>query len=732
MHRSMISLNSQFMKDRVGSMSGSEDYEGLYDILFELSNDIRHKILLLLKKKPERMTQVAKILQLTSPEVSRHLTRLAVSMLIRKDMDNLYHVTGFGEYILNLLDDLVFVINHREYFVSHNAMKLPSTFQKRMPELSSYTYIDNFMVFLNFMNEKIVESKEYVWLYIDQYPLTAINSMLNAVERGVKLRIIEQRDITGPNVAFEDKHLIVSGMDNPSVEIRNLEKNDVYLFISDAGNAIAFPTSDGFDYSGFTNEDIGKDTWSKDIFEHYWSFAKPKTAIPLVEYVEAPKQKGKTILVNAQPDPAQNFRAIQNAVDNYDEVILKGIFNLGPHNIVIRKSVVVRGDDRHNEIPVTKMFKRGWDFPSRAPSYVFAINHEGIDVTIENIHFQDFNGYCIINSFGNSSVIRDNRITLDTGLGRGQTYGQEGDLVVGIMAGGGDREKGSFPGGVVIEGNYIDFAYSYVQGGIVTKKILDDPNYRPDLKNHENYIGYGILLNRNLGKVIVRNNDVKNINARGIIAFDNHKSSEIHIENNTVISEVYGAYPYNSHISGVGIWAQSAWSTPRTGSQVKIVNNKIICDKVNYCGIVVSGPAMYRDGAGKLEECILSDNDINLRNGSVGVLIRKTDHTEVTENRISGKAYYGFHFWGSREREGINLESTDNIIEDNDMNNLVIKPPDEYSDNNVDGRMFTGTEGKSVTAHIWINKYSNSNEININSEESVLDEGKNNVITLKD
>ena len=728
----MISLNSQFKKHSDGAMSDSEDYEGLYDILFELSNDIRHKILLLLREKPERMTQVAKILQLTSPEVSRHLTRLTVALLIRKDMDNLYYVTGFGEYILNLLDDLVFMVRHRDYFVSHNAMNLPSTFQKHIPELSSYSLVDNFMVFLNFLNEKIMESTEYVWLYIDQYPLTAINSMLNAVERGVKFRIIGHSDITGPNVAFEEKHLTGSGNDSPNVEIRNIEKNDVYLFISDAGNAIAFPTRDGFDYSGFTNEDIEKDTLSKDIFNHYWSQAKPKTAVQSLDYPEAPTEKGKTILVNAQPDPAQNVRAIQNAVDNYDEVVLKGIFNLGSHSIVIQKSVVIRGHGRHNEIPLTKVFNRGWDFPSRERSATFGVGQEGVDVTIENIHFQDFNGYCIVNSVGNSSIIRNNRITLDTGLGRGQTYGQEGDVLVGIMVGGGSRESGSFPGGVIIEGNYIDFATSYVQGGIVSKKILDDPDYRPDLKNHENYIGYGIQLNRNLGKINVKNNVVRNINARGIIAMDNHESAEIHIEGNTVISEVYGAYPYNSHISGVGIWAQSAWSTPRTGSRVTIENNKIICDKVNYCGIGVSGPAMYREGAGKLDECIVRNNEIHLSDGSVGVLIRKADNTEISDNRISGKAYYGFHFWGSRDREGINLESNDNLIEDNDMSRLVIKPPDEYSNNHVDGRMFTGTEGKSATAHIWINKHSNNNEINVNTEESVIDEGKNNIISTTD
>jgi hypothetical protein len=233
-----------------------------------------------------------------------------------------------------------------------------------------------------------------------------------------------------------------------------------------------------------------------------------------------------------------------------------------------------------------------------------------------------------------------------------------------------------------------------------------------------------------LGKAIIQDNVVQNMNARGIVVQDNYESSEINIINNTVISEIYGVYPHSLHFAGIGIQVLSSWNEPRSGARIRVINNRIKCDKLNYCGIAVYGPSMYREGAGKLGECIVGDNHIHLEDGSVCVLIRKNDETEVVGNKITGRAYYGFHLWGSRNREGLDLGSNNNLIEDNDMTDLVIKTPDLYSDGHVDGRMFTGSEGKSKTAHVWLNKYSTRNKIQIMDNETFIDEGENNTLTI--
>jgi hypothetical protein len=453
----------------------------------------------------------------------------------------------------------------------------------------------------------------------------------------------------------------------------------------------------------------------------------------------APRDPTSSVFARAH-DPIIDTQALQDAVDNFDEVILRGRFNLdsacmrasmtGTTSIKIRRSVVIRGEGRENNIPSTKIVKSNWAFPLLDLDYLIEVDGNGIDVAIENLHFQDFNGFCIVTAQGNSVKICDNRITLFSGLARGHTYGDMGDHVTGITIGG-SYVDGCFPGGVIIEGNYLDFALNYSLGGYVSRKKVLDPNYRPDHSNHESYLGFGILVNIILGKAIIRDNIIRNMNAKGIVVQDNYESAEIQITGNTIVSEIFGSYPFSTHFAGFGIQVLGAWSLPFSGAHIDISSNEIKCDKLNYCGIAVYGPSMYKEGAGKLGECTVRDNDIHLGDGSVGVLIRKNDGTEVSRNKFSGRAYYGFHLSGSKDREGFDLGSNRNLIEGNDMMDLVIKPPDKYSDSHIDGRMFTGSEGKSITAHVWLNEFTTMNTIKLRANETAIDEGVDNEISFQ-
>jgi hypothetical protein len=598
------------------------------------------------------------------------------------------------------------------------------------------------MDFIRFTEILFNESKEYVWLLVDQFPLNSLSEIIEAIERGVQFKIVEPRDrVLNPDLdsmTSEDTRALMHARHTPLVEQRMLDEVNAFLCLSEGRYVLAFPTSDGqYDYKGFTATDDSSLRWCRELFQYYWGISAQRTPGSPAVHVKRGQISERVgalsrIVVTGRDRPEHDVQAVQDAVDNYDEVILKGRFNLGTSMIHINRSVLVRGEGRENDIPNTKVYKRGWTFPSFIEEFLLVVNGEGIDVTIENIHFRDFYYCCINNLQGNSVVIRDNRISLESGMGRGWSLGHRGDYVIGIMASGFVNHS-SFPGGIVIENNYLDFAIDYSTGGFLSRKGLEsDPNYRPDLENHENYCGIGIQLHRNLGKVIVRDNVIRNMNARGILICDNFESADIHIVDNTIVSEVYGSYPFSSHMAGIGILSLSAWVQPVSGARVEISGNEIRCDKLNYCGIAVYGQSIYREGAGKLGECIVRDNDIHLGDGSVGVLIRKNDRTEVFGNKISGKAYYGFHLWGSRDREGFDLGSNENLVEDNDMSDLVIKAPDEYSDNHVDGRKFTGSEGKSATAHVWLNTFSKENVIKVKADETVIDEGEDNKIAYVD
>lgn len=467
------------------------------------------------------------------------------------------------------------------------------------------------------------------------------------------------------------------------------------------------------------------------MFQHHWDEAEKRTAIslPQVEYGR-PLRKGEpleSITVVGQDRREVDAQAVQEAVDNYDEVILRGTFNFGSSMVEISRSVAVRGEGKEGDIPTAMIYKKGWSFPFTEFDSVFKVNGDTAKVYIENIHFTDFNHVCIWGVQAESLDIKRNRITLMTGYGRGMTYGAFGDVVIGIWIRG--SEPSVFKGRANIEGNYIDFARGGAFGGFLSRDGLEeDPEYRPDLFNHEYYMGFGVAVHQASGVVNIENNAIRNTNARGIAVTGCLQTADVWIRRNTIESDVYGSYPFSSPEAGAGILAQSAWGFPSPGFNVEIENNTLKLDRLNYSGIKVLGPVMDREKADKLRGGKIGNNHITLRKGYEGIHIRKCDDFEVIENTLTGDAYYGIRVSGRRSSREQDMRSLNNSIQDNDMSDFGVREPDSYSDNHRDGRMFAESPGGSYTAHIWLDKFSENNSIKIKTNENVFDEGKENKI----
>lgn len=713
--------------------------EYLYELFFEISSQERHKILKILQDETENLTNLSKKTGLNLPETRRHISRLLKVDLIERIPDGRYNLTAFGKQILETIEEIAFVSQFRDYFLTHSVSQIPREYQIKLRDLSKSEYNDNIMTFIRKLEKVIKEAEKEVLLLVEQFPLNHLSIIMAAIERGVVFKIIEPIERTlNPDLealAPQDSLTLERIKLTPQVEQRMIDKINIFLVVSENDAVLAFPTIEGeYDYKGFRAMDKHALEWCKGLFDHVWEKASVRKEISKLSILAEKNLDDQGLIVgkivlSGSDRPEIDAPAIQNAVDRYDEVVLKGRFNIGKSMINIKRSVILRGESRTNGVPDASLYKYGWDFPFLNQDFLLLIGGEGIDVTVENIHFDNFNGTCINTHRGNSVKIRDNRITLLSGLGRGLSMGKWGDHVVGITAGG-DNVHGGFPGGILVENNYLDFALSYVRGGFITKDGSErNPAYRPDLQNHEVPICIGINICRNLGSVIVRNNMVRNMNSRGILVFDNRESADILIDNNQITSEVYGAYPYNNQIAGVAVFIQSAWSEPRRGGRIRVLNNKIKLEKINYCGIAVHGPAMYSEGAGKIGECIIENNEIQLDDGMYCLQLRKSDNVKIRMNRISGRAYYGLQVSGSRSKENFDLRSNNNVFYDNDLDELEIKPSDEYGHNNVGDYIFSGVDTKSVTAHVWLNRYSSNNLINLSTSLVVVDEGEDNIIT---
>lgn len=245
--------------------------ERFCDLLFEISNEDRLRIIEELGVAPLHATGVSRKLNIPTQEASRHLIRLAEIGLIAKSSDGLYSLTPYGALSLRLLDGERFAATHRDYFSKHTTVDVPLCFTSRISELNEATFVDDVMITFHNVERVIKEANEYIVRMTDRYQLTAIPHIGEALERGVKIRVIEPLDIVRPPGYKPDLRLD-QGEDNGRWQGRAVERLGVCLTASEKEvAAICFPTPDGrFDYRGFASKDLTTHKWCTELFEHCW------------------------------------------------------------------------------------------------------------------------------------------------------------------------------------------------------------------------------------------------------------------------------------------------------------------------------------------------------------------------------------------------------------------------------------------------------------------------------
>lgn len=131
--------NAWFVADLVPAV------ERLTDLMFEVSNEDRLRILLRLVEGGMSVTGISRELDLTTQEASRHLSRLNDVGLTRKDAEGSHNVTPYGRLIIKQIQGVRFASEHVGYFSNHVLEELPVEFVYRMGELAGSTYVDDLM-----------------------------------------------------------------------------------------------------------------------------------------------------------------------------------------------------------------------------------------------------------------------------------------------------------------------------------------------------------------------------------------------------------------------------------------------------------------------------------------------------------------------------------------------------------------------------------------------------------
>jgi predicted transcriptional regulator len=245
--------------------------------MFEVSNEDRVSILRELGKKLSTYSDLSRKLDITTQEVSRHLSRLAENGLTMRRTDGLLELTPYGGLVLRQLNALEFTSKHREYFVNHVLNDLPDKFVSRMGELRGCSLNLDVMVSIHRVQKILQEAKEYVWDLNLPYIASAFPYIRNIFDRGVEGRFLHGGELELPDEMRGERERVFS-----DEQVRSLKAIGVYkerlveagliIYMSEKELALlCFPETDGrFDYMGFTSTDPDALEWCSDVFLHFW------------------------------------------------------------------------------------------------------------------------------------------------------------------------------------------------------------------------------------------------------------------------------------------------------------------------------------------------------------------------------------------------------------------------------------------------------------------------------
>jgi predicted transcriptional regulator len=232
-----------------------------------LASESRFSILYELQKENLKMQEIARRLDVTPTEAFRQLERLSTAELVRKQPDGTFTLAEYGKLVLQISISLDFISKHKEYFSTHDLMRLPSQFIDRLGELSGAELGMDTIKNLNMGAQAFTEAEQYAWGIGEGTIPGYMTSVMNQrVQQGVQVKMLvsEERLPAGASMTQMPKN----------VELRGLPEVPAIIVMTEKVAGICFRQIGGrIDYAGFFGADPAFHTWVKDLFMYYWGKA---------------------------------------------------------------------------------------------------------------------------------------------------------------------------------------------------------------------------------------------------------------------------------------------------------------------------------------------------------------------------------------------------------------------------------------------------------------------------
>lgn len=238
-----------------------------HELMFELSHPGRLEALRILSKKPHRLTDISKALDLTSAEISRHLGRLTKAQLIIKDGDGRYSLTPFGGIILQELSSLRFVTKNNLYFSTHDFSAVPEELGL-LSAISTCELVQGTLEIMSMVEDLTKNAKKRIHIISDQPMRSMVSNNVQKARKGVQIKIIYQKDMDIPEEYRPKK--------GKSIEVRLIDEVRFSMKSNEKVGGLVLPDLNGkIDYDfALMRDDPQFVRWLEFLFDYFWQKAE--------------------------------------------------------------------------------------------------------------------------------------------------------------------------------------------------------------------------------------------------------------------------------------------------------------------------------------------------------------------------------------------------------------------------------------------------------------------------
>lgn len=250
--------------------------ERIAGYFLEVASEQRLNIMIILNDEEINISNMAKKLSATVPEVHRNFSRLTKSGFILKNVEGSYRLTTLGKTMIARIPSIVFISKNEKYFNSHTFGNIQTKFIYTIGSLSDSEIIDGYV--------KVSEKWEQMYANGDKFIYNILveasysSDLMQVIEDKLKNKVTINSVFSDSAIVTSERKKSISKIDmkkfiDESTLVRKMKKDvKIALIMNEKEAGISFPTYENeVDLSKMiysSNPEFHE--WCYDYFKHTW------------------------------------------------------------------------------------------------------------------------------------------------------------------------------------------------------------------------------------------------------------------------------------------------------------------------------------------------------------------------------------------------------------------------------------------------------------------------------